>query len=415
MTFNEKLREYARLTAQNGVNVTEGKYVLLNCDIEAAEFGRMVEEECFNLGAKDVIMIYTDQKAARIRYERADISQFENIPAWRAEQRNYYAREGCVSINIIAEDPEAFAGVPSNKLMANSLAAHKAFKEYYEIMERGGLRWTIVAYPCREWAAKIFPGVPESEAIEKLWDAIFESVRISDKNPDKRDTVQKWRDHDKLLKKRAETLNRERFSALHLKNSLGTDFTIGLADGHIWKGGSDCSTDGVEYFPNMPTEEIFTMPDCRRAEGVVYSALPLSYQGELIDGFWLEFKDGAVVSYGARVGEHALKRLLETDEGSKRLGEIALIPYDSPISNLGILFYNTLFDENASCHLALGKCYPDTMEGGEKLSEEELHKKGGNKSANHVDFMIGTSDMEITGIKSDGSEAKVFVNGGFVI
>ncbi|MCI8387187.1 MAG: aminopeptidase [Clostridiales bacterium] len=410
MSFNDKLREYASLTARNGVNVTKGKYVLLRCAIEAAEFGRMVEEECFKLGAKDVIVIYEDQRASRIRLDYADISEFENVPEWRAEQRNYYAREGCVCINIISEDPEIFAGAPSEKLMANSLAAHKAFKEFYDVMDKGGLRWTIVAYPNEAWATRVFPGLTPAKAVNKLWAAIFKTVRIT-----RGDTFKKWEQHDRLLKRRAEKLNRERFTSLHYTNSLGTDFTVGLAEGHIWKGGSERCADGVDYFPNMPTEEIFTMPDCRRADGKVYSTLPLSYQGELIDNFWLEFKDGAVVGYGAKSGEHALKRLLDTDEGSKRLGEVALIPYDSPISNLGILFYNTLFDENASCHLALGECYPDTVENGAELSEEELAALGGNKSANHVDFMIGTPDLEITGIKADGSEIQIFSNGGFVI
>ena len=410
MSFNDNLREYARLTARNGVNVTEGKYVLLQCAIEAAEFGRMVEEECYRLGAKDVIMIYNDQKAARIRLDNADIEQFRSLPEWRAEQRNYYAREGCVCINIISEDPEIFAGAPSDKLMASSLAAHKGYKEFYDIMDKGGLRWTIVAYPCEAWAKKVFPSLTPSKAVAKLWSAIFKTVRIG-----RGDTVKKWEKHDRLLKRRAAKLNRENFSALHYRNSLGTDLVIGLAEGHIWKGGSERCAEGIDYFPNMPTEEIFTMPDCRRAEGKVYSALPLSYQGELIDNFWLEFKEGRVVDFGAKTGRHALERLLDTDEGSRRLGEAALIPYSSPISQLGILFYNTLFDENASCHLALGECYPDTMKGGEGLGEEEFYARGGNRSANHVDFMIGTADMEITGIRQDGSELVFFQNGEFVI
>ena len=410
MNLDKYLQEYARLTARNGVNVTPGKYVLLNCSLDAAEFGRMVMEECYKLGAKDVLMLYYDDKAARIRFENASLEVCGNIPDWRAEQRNFYAREGCVAIHIIADDPEAFAGVDSEKMTANTLAAKKAFKPYYDIMDKGGIRWTIVAYPSEVWAKKVFPDETPTKAVEKLWSAIFKSVRIG-----RGDTVRKWQKHDRILKRRAAKLNQENFAYLHYKNSLGTDFKVGLADRHIWKGGSERCAEGIDYFPNMPTEEIFTMPDCRKAEGRVYSAMPLSYQGELIDKFWLEFKDGQVVDYGAETGLRALKRLLETDEGSKRLGEVALIPYDSPISNLGILFYETLFDENASCHLALGDCYPDTMKGGEKFTKEELLKLGGNDSANHVDFMIGTSDLEITGIRHDGAEVKIFENGNFVI
>ena len=410
MVSQEYLHEYAKLTAGSGVNVTPGKYVIINCALCAAEFGRMVMKECYDRGAKDVILLYNDEKAARIRYENAALEMFETLPEWRAEQRNYYAREGCVCIHIIADDPEAFAGLDSKKLTASALAAKKAFKPFYDIMDKGGIRWTIVAYPSVPWAKKVFPGETESKAIDKLWNAIFKTVRIG-----RGDTLKKWAKHDRVLKTRAKKLNDENFEYLHYKNSLGTDFKVGLAEGHIWKGGSEKCAEGVDYFPNMPTEEVFTMPDCHKAEGKVYSALPLSYQGELIEKFWLEFRDGKVVDYGAEKGLHALKRLLETDEGSKSLGEVALIPHDSPISNLGILFYETLFDENASCHLALGECYPDTMKDGEKLTEDELFEKGGNKSANHVDFMIGTADLDIVGIKHDGTEKKVFEKGAFVL
>ena len=410
MAFKENLQEYARMIAALGANVTPGKYVVLRCPIEAAELGRMVEKECFELGAKDVIMMWEDQRAARIRVDYADLEEFKTVPEWRAESRNYYAREGCVSIAIIAEDPDIFAGADSEKMMASTLAGRKAFKEFYKIMDEGGVRWTLAAYPNEAWAKKVFPNDTGANAVKKLWAAIFKTVRIG-----RGDVVKKWKRHDRMLKRRAKVLNTERFVALRMKNSLGTDFIVGLADGHIWKGGSEKCREKVSYFPNMPTEEIFTMPDCRKADGKVYSAMPLSYQGELIDKFWLEFRDGKVVNHGAESGLRALDRLLNTDEGSRRLGEVALIPYDSPISNLGILFYNTLFDENASCHLALGECYPDTMKGGEKLSEEDLLARGGNRSANHVDFMIGTADMEIIGIKADGSEVKVFENGNFVI
>ncbi len=410
MSFSDNLREYAKIIAALGVNADPDKYVLLRCEISAAELGRMVEEECFKLGAKDVIMMWRDERAARIRVDYADIKMFEELPEWRAESQNYYAREGCVAISIIAEDPDIFAGADSDKMKASTLAARKAYKEFYRIMDSGKLRWTVVAYPNEAWAKKVFPNDTPANAVKKLWAAIFKTCRIG-----RGDTVKKWQKHDRMLKKRARILNREKFAALRYRNSLGTDFTVGLAENHIWKGGSEKCAEGKAYFPNMPTEEIFTMPDCRVCEGKVYSSMPLSYQGELIDKFFLEFRDGAVVSHGAEVGLRALDRLLSTDEGSRRLGEVALIPHDSPISNLNILFYNTLFDENASCHLALGECYPDTMKGGEKLTEDELYARGGNRSANHVDFMIGTADMEIVGIKKDGTEVKVFEKGNFVI
>ena len=409
MAFNEKLREYARLTVRQGVNVTEGIYVIVRCPIIAADFGRMVMEEAFACGAKDVIMMYSDTAASRIRFEKAALSQFETVPAWQAEQNNYYAREGTVAISIIAEDPEAYAGIDGAKLLASAKARRAALKEFYDIMDAGDLRWTIVAYPCAAWAKKIFPDVTETQAIRQLWDAIFKSVRIT-----RGDTVKKWEKHDRVLKRRAAKLNKYAFTALRFKNSLGTDFRIGLPEKHVWFGGSETSNDGYVYFPNMPTEEIFTMPHCMQAEGTVVSSMPLSYQGCLIENFSLTFEGGKVVSHHAEVGEDALTRLLDTDEGSRRLGEVALIPYDSPIRAQDILFYNTLFDENASCHLALGKCYPNTIKGGELLSEEELYAKGGNDSVNHVDFMIGTADMSVIGITKDGEEITVFENGNFV-
>lgn len=410
MDFEEKLTEYAALAVTRGVNVTKGKYVLLFSDIEAAPLARLVEEQCYKHGAKDVILTYNDQLASRIRLDNASLQVFKSLPGWKCEQRNYYAREGCVCINIISEDPEIFAGADGEKLKASAIARHKGFKEFYDIMDKGGIRWTIVAYASPAWAKKVFPKMRrERDAVAKLWKAIFKSVRIerSDFNP-------KWDKHDRVLTNRANRLNKARFSSLRYKNSLGTDFTVGLADGHIWKGGSETDVDGVSYFPNIPTEEIFTMPDCRKAEGVVFSAMPLSYQGEIIDKFSLTFHEGKVVSCTAEKGLHALERLLDTDEGSRRLGEVALIPAASPIAKMGILFYNTLFDENASCHLALGACYPDTMKDGETYTEEQLYEKGGNNSANHVDFMIGTNDLEVVGIKEDGTEVVIMRNGNFV-
>ncbi len=406
--FDKKLNEYARLAVHNGVNVAENQYVVINCPINAASFGKMIMKEAYEAGALEVIINYTDQEASKIVYENSPLSVFESIPDWRAEQRNYYARLGAAMIHIISDDPEAFAGVSSDKLLASTRAAHKAYEEYYKCVDRGDVRWTIVAYPCAKWAKKIFPDISESAAVEKLWSAIFKTVRIG-----RGDTVKKWQSHDRVLKRRGNKLNKYKFDALHFTNSLGTDLTVGLVKGHIWLGGTSKTNDGRAYFANMPTEEIFTMPDAYRVDGTVYSAMPLSYRGRLIDKFSLTFKDGAVIDHDAQTGKEALTALLDTDEGSRRLGEVALIPYDSPISNLGILFYNTLFDENASCHLALGDCYPETVKNGIKKSREELLKIGGNKSANHVDFMFGTSDMNIDGIK-DGVVTPIFRNGNFV-
>lgn len=409
MTFQEKISAYAKLVATHGVNVTKGKYVCISCPLCAADFGRMVAENCYRLGAADVIMNYYDEQFSKIRYTWASKEVIGDIPFWQAERRNLYARQGCCNISIIADDPEIFTGVDSDKLMTAAIASKKAFKEFYDIMDQGGVRWTVVAYPNEKWAEKIFPALKGEKAITALWDNIFTTVRIGSG-----DAEENWEQHDSVLKERAEKLNAYAFDCLHYTNSLGTDLWVYLPENHIWYGGSEFDRDSVRYFPNMPTEEIFTMPHKDKTEGIVYSAMPLVYQGAIIDRFHLTFQKGKVVSYGAETGEAVLKRLLNTDDGSKMLGEVALIPISSPISDLGILFYETLFDENASCHLALGECYPNTIRGGENMTEEELAAHGGNKSVNHVDFMIGTADMSIDGTKPDGTVIPVFRNGNFV-
>jgi len=410
MNFNEKLREYARLTVKMGVNVSRDQEVFLTCPVECAAFGRMIMEEAYAAGAREVIMNYIDPKAQRIKYINSDISIFETVPPWEVEKRTHYGRRKGAMISILAEDPDINRGVPGEKLLAATRARHEAFKEYYKLMDAGDIRWTLVAYPIPEWAAKVFPEAEPETAVDMLWDAIFETVRIGGGA----DSTALWLEHDKSLKARSRILNDFAFEVIECKNSLGTDIRIGMPEDHIWCGGSDLSSDGYFYFPNMPTEELFTMPHCRRTDGKVCSSLPLSYQGNMINNFSLTFRDGAVVDFSAEEGYDALARLLDTDEGSRRLGEIALIPYDSPISNQRILYYNTLFDENASCHLALGDCYPNTVKGGELLERDELLERGGNHSANHVDFMFGTADMEITGIKKDGTRHPIFKNGNFV-
>lgn len=409
MTFQEKLEEYAKIIVSLGIHVTKGKYVLLSCPIIAADFGRLVAKNCYKAGAKDVIMFYHDEKFSRLRYDCAAKEVIADIPFWQAERRNYYAREGCCNISIIADDPEIFTGAESDKLMSAAIASKKAYKEFYDILDRGGVRWTVVAYPNPKWAKKIFPDLSEDDAVNALMEQIFQTVRIGSG-----DSQDNWKKHDAILKERAKKLNDYSFTSLHYRNHLGTDLSVFLPDGHIWYGGSEQDRDGVDYFPNMPTEEIFTMPHKDKTEGIVYSAMPLVYQGAIIDAFYLKFHNGKVVDYDAKKGKEVLTRLLDTDDGSKMLGEVALIPYDSPIRKTGLLFYETLFDENASCHLALGECYPNTIRNGENMTEEELANHGGNKSVNHVDFMIGTADLSIDGILSDGSVIPVFRDGNFV-
>lgn len=403
------LREYAELTVKYGANAQKGQYVMIFTPVLAADFAVMVQEEAFKAGAKDVFVHFSDSRLTRTRYTYAETEAIADIPQWQIDMRTEYARGGAALINIIGEGPEALTGLSSEKLMAGTIAYHKALEEFYKLMDDGTMPWNIVAYPGVEWARKVFPECGDAAAVEKLLSAILKTVRIG-----RGDAEKKWRSHDRTLKHRAKILNSYAFSALHYENSLGTDLYVGLVKNHIWCGGSDMSKAKHKFFANMPTEEIFTMPDRTRINGVAHASMPLSYDGALIEDFSITFKDGCAVDYTAKTGYETLKRIIDTDDGSKSLGEAALVPNDSPISNLGILFYSTLFDENASCHLALGECYSSTVKGGEKLTREELSALGGNDSAVHVDFMIGTPDLKITGITESGEQIPVFVDGNFV-
>lgn len=410
MNFNEKLAQYADLAVKTGVNIQKDQILVLQCPVEYAEFARMITENAYKSGAKDVVVVWKDEKLSRIRFDYAALEVFETIPEWRAKLFNGYAKEGAAFMNVLAEDPEIFKGVSSDKLLANVKASEIGLKEYRDCFDKSELQWNLIAVPNKAWAKKVFPNCSEEEAINKLWEAIFKTVHVGTEYP-----VALWKKHGETLGEKSAILNKKQFAKLHYKNSIGTDFVVGMPKNHIWSGGGDTNTKGIFFFPNMPTEEVFTAPDCRYAEGKVVSSIPLSYQGTLITDFNVTFKDGRVVDFEAKEGYEALERLLNTDEGSRRLGEVALVPYNSAISNMGILFYNTLFDENASCHFAFGKCYPNTIKGGEFLSKEELKKIGGNDSMNHVDFMVGTSDLTIIGIEENGEETVIFKDGNWAI
>ena len=408
MDFNTMLKKYADLMVRSGINLQKGQILCINAPISAAPLVRLAAESGYQAGAKEVVVRWSDEALSRLKYDYAPQSQFENVPGWFAAYNNEYAAEGAGFLSIDSADPDAFAGVDPQKPAAWVKAVHKVCKPFYDGLDMGKNRWCIAAAPSPAWAKKVFPGVSEEEAVEKLWEAIFRAVRVDTPDP-----AAAWEEHHQSFQKRIEYLNSLQLDRLHYQNSLGTDITIGMPENHCWAGGGAETTDGVYYFPNMPTEEIFATPHRDRAEGVVYSALPLNYQGTLIDNFWLKFEKGAVVDFGAEKGYDTLKALIETDEGSRHLGEAALIPKQSPISEMGILFYNTLFDENASCHFAIGKGFPECMQGGLEQSEEELKARGMNDSAAHVDFMLGTADLSITGYTKDGREIAIFRDGNW--
>ena len=419
----ERIKEYARLIVRMGINVQPGQEVVIRCPVEHYEFARLLIEESYAAGAAEVIMQWGDNAEARLLYENASDQVLSTVPQWKAESYNYYAKRGAGFISISGNDPESFKGVDPKKMQLRSVAMDKAVEDYNKLLMASEVPWTVAAVPQKQWAKKVFPGCSEEEAMQKLWEKILQAVRIGgldDEQGDGQDTentqdpVRAWRVHDAFLKEKCRMLNDYAFTKLHYTNNLGTDFTVGLVKNHIWEGGSETAGTGVVFEANIPTEEIFTMPDKNVAEGTLVGALPLSFRGSLIKNFALTFHEGRVVDYTAEEGLESLKTLLESDEGSRRLGEVALVPYSSPISRMKTLFYNTLFDENASCHFALGECYPTTVKGGAKMSEEELSAVGGNSSMNHVDFMVGTEDLTITGIKENGEEVLLFDKGDWV-
>lgn len=410
MNFESKLQKYADMVAKIGVNTQKGQIVLINCPIECADFGRMITESAYKLGAKEVVIFWNDEKFSKIKYTYSPIEVFEEVPEWVALSRNSYAGKKVAYVSISVSDPELFVGVDSAKLAAYTRASHKAMKPWNDNFDSGDIAWCVISVPTVAWAKKVFPDCSEQEAVERLWETIFKAVRV-----DKPDTEAAWNEHKESLAEKADFLNSRQFVSLRYKNAIGTDLVVGLPENHIWEGGGDTTAGGVNYVANMPTEEVFTMPHREKVNGRVVASMPLNYQGTLVNDFELTFKDGRVIDFAAKQGYEALKRLIDTDDGSHYLGEVALVPNKSPISDMSILFYNTLYDENASCHLALGSAYPTCIKDGTKYSKDELKALGGNDSIAHADFMIGTPDLSIIATDKNGSETVIFKDGNWAI
>lgn len=402
------LKKYAELLVKQGVNLQKDQELVIDSSIECYELVREIAKAAYQAGAKDVIVHYTDEKISRLRYENCNREHFENIPQYLVELRNQYALRHAAIMTITSSDPEAMKGIDPLKIQTWSSAMHKACQTFYDHLDLGIDRWCIAGAPSLAWANKVFPDMSDKEAVQALWQAIFKVTRC-----DHNDPIEAWNDHRRSFERRVKILNEKKIKSLHYTNSLGTDLTIGLNDKYLFAGGGSYTTDGVYSFPNIPTEEIFTSPNKKSVDGIVYSAMPLNYNGNIIDEFTITFKDGRIVDYSAKQGYDVLKSIIETDEGSHYLGEVALVPYDSPIRNMGILFYNTLFDENASCHLAIGRGFSECIEDGLTMNKEQLLEKGINDSLTHVDFMIGTDDLSIVATLDDGEEFVVFENGNF--
>ncbi|MEQ6377870.1 aminopeptidase [Bacillaceae bacterium S4-13-56] len=407
--FQQNLEKYAELVLRKGVNLQKDQPLMVNAPVDGAYFVRVVAKKAYELGAKEVHINWTDDDLVYMRYKNVDQKVLEDFPQWRVDMLTGYAKEGAAVLSIYATDPDLLKGIDSAKIAAANKAQGTALKEYRDYTMNDKIPWTVLSIPVATWAKKIFPDLTAEEAQEKLWDQIFKIVRV-----DKEDPVQAWTEHNQTLAKVEKFLNEKKFKKLVYK-APGTDLEIELPEGHLWKGGSAKTEKGIEFNPNMPTEEVFTAPHKYGVNGKVSSTLPLNYGGNVIDKFTLTFKDGEVVDYAAEEGLDTLKHLLETDEGSRRLGEVALVPHQSPISQSGLIFYNTLYDENASCHLALGKAYPTNVEGGSAMSDEELDKNGINDSLSHVDFMMGSAELDIDGVTADGQVQPIFRKGNWAI
>lgn len=406
---NKVLEKYARLVVKTGVNIQKNQTLIITSPLECAPFARVIAEAAYQAGAREVVMNWKDELSSKIKFLHAPDEVFDEFPEWQKEFYLSYSKSGAAFVSIAASDPELLKEVNQDRVVRAQKASNTALQEYRERTMSNQNAWNIVSIPTVAWAKKVFPDVTDDEAVEKLWAAILQAVRVDTPDP-----VAAWEEHSRSLKKSGKYMNEHKFKMLHYKNSLGTDLKVELPDGHIWLGGPEHTTGGIEFVANMPTEEVFSLPKKTGVNGKVVSAKPLNYNGTLIDKFSLTLKDGRIIDCQAEQGYEVLKKLVETDEGSHYLGEVALVPYNSPISNSNILFYNTLFDENASCHFAIGKAYPVCIENGVNMNKDQLAQAGVNDSIVHVDFMIGTADLEITGITAAGESIQVFKNGNFV-
>ncbi len=407
----KRLEEYAQLIVDVGLNVQEGENVVIVSQVEDPRLARLVAEKSYEKGAREVIVNFEDSYLTKLKFLKASNEVFEEFPHWIVKRYEHLNSFNTNYLSIISSDPEAFKGVDPKRLSSYQKLSNEALEDHVSKLMGNSQSWCVVAIPGQAWASKVFPDLSKEEATDRMWNVIFDIARVGDNK-----SIKRWENHVEQMKKNNKFMNEHNFKSLRFTSGNGTDLTVGLVNNHIWCGGSEENIQTKkEFVANIPTEECFTMPDANNVNGIVYNTKPLSYQGNLIDDFMLEFKDGKVVNFSAKTGYDVLKSLLETDEGASRIGEVALVPFDSPISNTNILFYNTLFDENASCHLALGRAYPINIKDYSTLSKEELSTIGVNSSVVHVDFMIGAKDTNIVGETQDGKFIDIFKNGNFVI
>ncbi|ADH63846.1 peptidase M29 aminopeptidase II [Allomeiothermus silvanus DSM 9946] len=406
--YLEMLDKLADVTVQVGLNLQRGQELVITAPIEALPLTRKITERAYQAGAKMVTTLYSDDAATLARYRFAPSDAFDYAPAWLYEGMAEAYAAGAARLAITGQNPALLKGQDPDRISRASKAQSIANRRALELIASFHINWSIVAYATVDWAKMVFPDLPEGQAVEKLWEAIFKASRLDTDDP-----VAAWAAHNANLHKRVQFLNEKRYAALHFKGP-GTDLKVGLADDHVWSGGAAVAKNGVVCNPNIPTEEVFTTPHKDRVEGYVSSSKPLAHQGSLLDGIRVRFEGGRIVEASAKVGEDILKELLETDEGARRLGEVALVPHSSPIAQSGILFYNTLFDENAASHIALGQAYSECIRGGDRLSREELAARGANASLIHVDWMIGSNEIDVDGITHTGQAEPLMRRGEWV-
>jgi aminopeptidase len=406
--FEQNLDRLAEVAIRSGLGLTHGQELVLTATLDAVPLARRITEHAYKAGASLVTVLYMDEEASLLRFHCGAEDSFDAAPAWLYEGMAQAYRNGAARMAITGNDPGLLSREDPERVSRVNRATSKAYRPALELIARHEINWTIVACATPAWAAAVFPDLPKEEALAKLWSAIFAASRVNRADP-----VTAWREHDANLHTRAEYLNEKRYSALHFRGP-GTDLRVGLADNHLWLGGGTTASNGRYCIPNIPTEEVFSMPHKDRVDGRVTSTKPLSYQGTMIEEICVRFEAGRIVEAHASRGNEVLQRMISTDEGARQLGEVALVPHSSPIASTGLLFMNTLFDENAACHIALGQAYSSCVKDGNSLSPEQLASRGANTSLIHVDWMIGSNRVDVDGLTASGDSVPLMRSGEWV-
>ena len=407
-TFHKSLEKYADIIVNIGLNLKKEQRLNIAAGLLDADLVRLVAKKAYQLGSPFVDVRWIDERLTRIRFENSKPEHLTEVPKWQIDREHEYGSRGDALLSFASQDPNLLEGISPDLIGKYRKALSEKYEPVYKYMNENTQTWCVVSTATPAWALKVFPDPPVEQAQEKLWAAIFDACRVNLADP-----VKAWREHAEKLHRQCAYLNNKKYAALHYK-APGTDLTLGLPQNHIWVGASSTTVGGIEFIPNLPTEEVFCLPHREKAEGYVTSSRPLILSGTMIDAFTLTFENGRVTKVTAKQGEENIRKLLETDESASRLGEVALVPDSSPISRRNHLFYNTLFDENASCHLALGTAYRYNMEGASEMTKEQFTAAGGNDSLVHVDFMIGSNQMNIDGIHEDGSREAIMRSGEWV-